>query len=69
MVAKYGGRYLTTGDNLKNLEGGHWTPDRVVIIEFPNMAALNASPEYPPLIALRQACTSDQDMAFTMEGL
>lgn len=72
MVAKYGGRYLTTGDNLKNLEGGHWTPDRVVIIEFPNMAALNAwytSPEYQPLIALRQACTSDQDMAFTMEGL
>jgi uncharacterized protein (DUF1330 family) len=72
MVAKYGGRYLTRGDNLKMLEGGHWTPERVVIIEFPDMASLNAwytSPEYQPLIALRKSCTSDQDMTFTMEGL
>jgi uncharacterized protein (DUF1330 family) len=31
-------------------EGGHWKPDRVVIIEFPDMDALNAcynAPEYP----------------------
>jgi uncharacterized protein (DUF1330 family) len=72
MVVKYGGRYLTRGDNLKMPEGGHWTPERVVIIEFPDMASLNAwytSPEYQPLIALRKSCTSDQDMTFTMEGL
>jgi len=67
VVAKYGGRYLTRGDNLKMPEGGHWTPE-----EFPDMASLNAwytSPEYQPLIALRKSCTSAQDMTFTMEGL
>ena len=73
MVAAYGGRYLTRGDNLAMLEGsGAWTPDRVVVIAFPDMAAVNAwwtSPEYQPLAALRKACTSDQDIAFSMEGL
>ena len=72
MMAKYGGRYLTRGDDLKIPEGGHWTPERVVIVEFPDMASLNAwytSPEYQPLIALRKSCTSDQDMMFTMEGV
>jgi uncharacterized protein (DUF1330 family) len=47
-------------------EGGHWKPERVVIIEFPNMDALNAwysAPEYQPLIALRKQCTSDLDFA------
>jgi uncharacterized protein (DUF1330 family) len=72
MMAKYGGRYLTTGNNLKMPEGGHWTPERVVIIEFPDMASINAwytSLEYQPLIALRKSCTSDQDMMFTMDGM
>lgn len=71
-VAAYGGRYLTRGDNLKMLEGGAWTPERLVVIEFPDMASLNAwwtSPEYQPLAALRAAWTSDQDMTFSMEGL
>ena len=52
-------------------EGGHWNPERVVIIEFPSMAALNnwySSPDYQPLIALRKACTSEFDMLFTIEG-
>lgn len=72
MVAAYGGRYLTRGDGIRMLEDGPWMPDRVVVIEFPDMAALNrwwTSPEYQPLAALRKACTSDQDMAFCMEGL
>jgi uncharacterized protein (DUF1330 family) len=45
--------------------------ERVVIIEFSDMAALNAwynSPEYQPLIALRQGSTSDLDMLITLEG-
>ena len=42
MMAKHGGRYLTKGGSHKMPEGGHWNPERVVIIEFPNMAALNA---------------------------
>jgi uncharacterized protein (DUF1330 family) len=71
MIAKHGGRYLTKGGSHKMPEGGHWKPERVVIIEFPDMASLNAwytSAEYQPLIALRKQSTSDQDMMFTLEG-
>jgi uncharacterized protein (DUF1330 family) len=52
--------------------GGHWKPERVVIIEFPDKARLDAwyaSPEYQPLIALRKECTSDLDMLITLEGV
>jgi uncharacterized protein (DUF1330 family) len=51
--------------------GGHWKLERVVIIEFLDMDALNPwynTPEYQPLIALRKQCTSDLDMMFTVEG-
>ena len=71
MIAKHGGRYLTKGGSHKLPEGGHWKPERVVIIEFPDMQALNSgynSPEYRPLIALRKQCTSDLDMLITLEG-
>jgi uncharacterized protein (DUF1330 family) len=37
MIAKHGGRYLTKGGSHKMPEGGHWKPERVVIIEFPDM--------------------------------
>lgn len=49
----------------------YWKPERVVIIEFPDMAALNrwySAPEHQPLIALRKACTRDVDMLITLEG-
>ena len=71
IIAKYGGRYLTKGASHKMPEGGHWTPERIVIIEFPDMDAVYAwynSPEYQPLIALRKSATSDQDMLFFLEG-
>ncbi len=71
MIAKHGGRYLTKGGSHKFPEGGHWKPEQVVIIEFPNTEALNAwynSAEYQPLIALRKSCTSDMDMLITLEG-
>ena len=71
MIAKHGGRYLTKGGGHKLPEGGHWKPERVVIIEFPDMAALDAwynSEDYKPLIALRKECTSDLDMLITLEG-
>jgi len=70
-IARYGGRYLTRGGTHKFPEGGHWAPERVVIIEFPDMPALEAwynSPEYQPLIALRKASTSAMDMLITLEG-
>ena len=50
---------------------GHWKPERVVIIEFPDMDVLNrwyTSPEYQPLIALRKSSTSELDMLITLEG-
>jgi uncharacterized protein (DUF1330 family) len=71
MIEKYGGRYLTKGNAHQFPEGGHWEPQRVVIIEFPDKQSLGAwysSPEYQPLIALRKECTSDLDMLITLEG-
>jgi uncharacterized protein (DUF1330 family) len=69
VMAKHGGRYLTKATTHKLPEGGHWKPERVVIIEFPDMDALDAfynSPEHQPLIALRKSCTGDQDMLFVL---
>src|SRR6516165_3289495 len=71
LIAKHGGRYLTKGSTHKLPESGHWKPERVVVIEFPDMDVLNAwynSREYQPLIALRKSCTSNQDMLFVLEG-
>ena len=70
MIARHGGRYLTKGGSHKILETGYWQPDRIVIIEFPDMAALKAwydSPDYQPLIKLRQEAAID--MLITLEGI
>lgn len=71
MIASYGGRYLTKGSTHQLPEGGHWKPERMVVIEFPSVEALHAwykSPEYQPLIVLRKECTSDLDMLYMLEG-
>jgi uncharacterized protein (DUF1330 family) len=55
IIARFGGRYLTRTGSHEVFEG-EWRPNRVAIIEFPDMAALQAfyrSPEYQTLIALR----------------
>lgn len=55
-VAAHGGRFLARGGTLVPLEGG-WDPARLIVIEFPSLQALRGwydSPEYQPLIALRQ---------------
>ena len=55
-LAEFGGRYVVRGGAVEVLEG-EWTPQRLVIIEFPDMARLKAwyeSPAYRPLIAIRQ---------------
>jgi uncharacterized protein (DUF1330 family) len=65
MIERYGGRYLTRGGSHEVLDGD-WKPTRVVIIQFPDMAALKAwyhSPEYQPLIALRRGAATDVLMA------
>jgi uncharacterized protein (DUF1330 family) len=53
IVKKFGGRYLAAGGAVRVIEGD-WTPARVVIIEFPDMAAITAFYESPEYVALRQ---------------
>lgn len=61
-IEKFGGRFLARGPELEVLEAsGRWEPGRLVIIEFPDMAALNAwyhSAEYAPLRELRLGSAS-----------
>ena len=55
-VQKHGGRFMARGGNVEALEGG-WVPKRIVVLEFPSMDAVRKwyrSPEYAPLIKLRQ---------------
>ena len=71
MMAKYGARYLTKGGSHKMPEGGHWKPERVAVIEFPDMNSLNTwynSSEYQALKSIRKESTSDKDMMFFLEG-
>ncbi|HYH17669.1 MAG TPA: DUF1330 domain-containing protein [Azospirillum sp.] len=69
MIQRYGGRYMTRIGSHRILEDAPWRPERVAVIEFPDMAALDAwynSPEYQPLIALRQEAAID--MLIALEG-
>jgi uncharacterized protein (DUF1330 family) len=59
MIATFGGRYLIRGGAVTPVEGEPGL-QRVVVLEFPDMARLRAfydSPDYAPLIALRRAAT------------
>ncbi len=65
LVAAYGGRFLARGGALTILEGA-WRPKRLVVIEFPDMAALKSwydSPAYRPLIELRQRTATSNVLA------
>ena len=69
VIAAYGGRYLVRGGALERLEGDA-TLQRVVVLEFPDMARLRAfyqSPEYRPLIAMRKRTA--RSTLFAIEGL
>ena len=68
-IEAFGGRYLVRGGATEVLEGD-WVPHRLVILEFANMARLKAwyhSPEYRPLIELRQQTTTSTLVA--VEGI
>lgn len=55
IVRKFGGRYLAVGGEVRVLEGD-WAPRRTVVIEFPDMAALQSfydSPEYAQVRGIR----------------
>ena|SRR5215475_10256670 len=65
LIAKFGGRFLVRGGKHEVLEGT-WRPHRLVVIEFPSMEALTSwynSPEYAPLLALRQPAATDHLVA------
>jgi len=56
VIAAHGGRYLARGGETEVLEGD-WTPRRLVILQFPSMAALKNwwdSPEYRALRVIRE---------------
>jgi uncharacterized protein (DUF1330 family) len=60
VIAQYGGTYRVRGGAMETVEGT--SPfKRLVVLEFPTMAGLKTfyhSPEYAPLIALRQRASS-----------
>jgi uncharacterized protein (DUF1330 family) len=69
VIAAHGGRYLVRGGACELLEGSE-LPQRQVILEFPDMAALKAfydSPEYTRLRAIRQRASQGTLMA--IQGL
>ena len=61
-IAEFGGRFLTRGGLTEVLEG-EWIPNRLVILEFPDVPTIKAwyhSPEYQKLVELRKrTATSD----------
>ena len=59
-VEKHGGRYLVRGGEHETLEGD-WRPDRLVVLEFPNMTTLKKwynSEDYRKIIGLRTAAST-----------
>lgn len=55
LVAKFGGRFIVRGGECQTLEGG-WTPSRIVVLEFPDMATARrfyTSEDYRPVLAMR----------------
>jgi uncharacterized protein (DUF1330 family) len=64
LVEKHGGIYRARGGTLDVVEADLWSPTRVVILEFPDMATARGfmdSEEYAPVAAIRHAnakCTS-----------
>lgn len=61
-VEQYGGRYLVRGGSMENLEG-KVTRSRLVVIEFDSKESAKrwyTSPEYGPLIKLRQQASEGE---------
>lgn len=59
MIAAHGGRYVVRGGAVSVVEGEPGF-DRLIILEFPDMASLRRfydGAEYAPLLALRVSCT------------
>lgn len=64
-VAKYGGKIVVRGGAFEVIEGD-WTPKRVIVLEFADMAAFKrwySSPEYTPLLKMRLASSKSNAIA------
>jgi uncharacterized protein (DUF1330 family) len=69
IMQKFGGRYLARGGQTVSLEGAP-PAGRVVIIEFPSLAAARAfhdSPEYKAIAQIRHKSSTGR--AFIAEGM
>jgi uncharacterized protein (DUF1330 family) len=61
-ISKHSGRYIVRGAEPTTIEGG-WTPERLIIIEFPERAKAEAflsDPEIGELFKLRHATTTSR---------
>jgi uncharacterized protein (DUF1330 family) len=68
LIARFGGRYLIRGGELRTLEGDP-RYKRLIVLEFPSLAEAQRfydSPEYRPLLELR--CASAESEVALAEG-
>ena len=59
-IEKFGGRFVVRGGEIKVI-AGDWNPQRLVIIEFPNMATLKKryqSKEYQKISRIREEAST-----------
>ena len=57
VIAQYGGKYVVRGGPIEVLEGQDMDGRRIVVLEFPDKAAIHRfynSPEYQAIIDLRK---------------
>lgn len=67
IIEKYGGRYLVRGGDIIS-DDTSWQPQRVVILEFPDLAQMKAfrdSDEYKPVAQLRHKAADTEEFVVT----
>jgi uncharacterized protein (DUF1330 family) len=68
-LAAYGGRYLVRGGAMEVVEGD-WSPERVVVLEFPSVQRAKEwyeSPEYQEIAPMRRRAAPSR--VILVEGL
>ena len=61
LIEHYGGVYRARGGEIELIDGDLWSPTRLVIIEFPDMATARAwlaCDAYQPIKAIRHASSN-----------